>query len=81
MRSESVFHPNACRVFAGSHKLRFALVVIVCFFSPSGFSFKAAVLCRSCPKFCLCKLVCPFFLSFASASECCNTQFWKYTPL
>lgn len=60
MRSESVFHPNACRVFAGSHKLRFALMACV-FFPPSGFSFKAAVLCRGCLKFCLCKLVLPFF--------------------
>lgn len=52
MRSESVFHPNACRVFAGSHKLRFALMAIVCFFiPPSGFSFKAAVLCRISPSF------------------------------
>lgn len=30
MRSESVFHPSAWRIFAGSNKLRFALMLVVC---------------------------------------------------
>lgn len=40
MRSESVSHPSARRIFAGSNKLRVALMVVVCSLSRAASVFK-----------------------------------------
>lgn len=56
MRSESVFHPSARRVFARSHKLRFALMAILCFLFPVASILRVLYCVEAVQDSCLCKL-------------------------